>query len=153
MAMAPHSRTLGKSHGWRSLVGCSSWGHEESDTTERLPFHFSLSCPGEGLATHSSVLAWRIPGMEETGGLPSMGSHRVGHDWIDLAAATAAPSTRAGHTPPQFYFEGGALVWFLAGELSSHMPCGLAKKFKNKTLKLILVKWEELEQWTIYITF
>ena len=38
----------GKSHGWRSLVGCSSWGHEESDTTERLHFHFSLSCIGEG---------------------------------------------------------------------------------------------------------
>ena len=38
----------GKSHGWRSLVGCSPWGHEESDTTERLPFHFSLSCIGEG---------------------------------------------------------------------------------------------------------
>ena len=38
----------GKSHGWRSLVGCSLWGHEESDTTERLHFHFSLSCIGRG---------------------------------------------------------------------------------------------------------
>ena len=38
----------GKSHGWRSLVGCSPWGCEESDTTEQLPFHFSLSCIGEG---------------------------------------------------------------------------------------------------------
>ena len=38
----------GKSHGWRSLVGCSPWGHEESDTTERLHFHFSLLCIGEG---------------------------------------------------------------------------------------------------------
>ena len=38
----------GKSHGWRSLVGCSPWGHKESDTTERLHFHFSLSCIGEG---------------------------------------------------------------------------------------------------------
>ena len=38
----------GKSHGWRSLVACSPWGREESDTTERLPFHFSLSCIGEG---------------------------------------------------------------------------------------------------------
>ena len=37
----------GKSHGWRSLVGCSPWGREESDTTERLHFHFSLSCIGE----------------------------------------------------------------------------------------------------------
>ena len=39
------------------------------------------------MATHSSVLAWRIPGMAEPGGLPSMGSHRIGHDWSDLAAA------------------------------------------------------------------
>ena len=38
----------GNSHGWRSLVGCSPWGREESDTTERLHFHFSLSCIGEG---------------------------------------------------------------------------------------------------------
>ena len=41
------------------------------------------------MATHSSVLAWRIPGMGEPGGLPSMGSHRVEHDWSDLAAAAA----------------------------------------------------------------
>ena len=38
----------GKSHGWRSLVGCSPWGRDESDTTEQLPFNFSLSCIGEG---------------------------------------------------------------------------------------------------------
>ena len=38
----------GESHGWRSLVGYSPWGREESDTTERLHFHFSLSCTGEG---------------------------------------------------------------------------------------------------------
>ena len=42
------------------------------------------------MATHSSVLAWRIPGMAEPGGLPSRRSHRVGHDWSDLAAAAAA---------------------------------------------------------------
>ena len=41
----------------------------------------------EEMATHSSVLAWRIPGTGEPGGLPSTGSHRVGHDWSDLAAA------------------------------------------------------------------
>ena len=49
------------------------------------------------MATHSSVLAWRIPGTREPGGLPSMGSHRVGHDWSDLAAA-AEPLT---HTQTQ----------------------------------------------------
>ena len=66
----------GKSYGRRSLIGCSSWGRKESDTTERLHFH-ALE---KEMATHSSGLAWRIPGTEEPGGLPSMGSHRVGHD-------------------------------------------------------------------------
>ena len=53
----------GKSHGQRSLVGCSLWGREESDTTEQLHFHFSLSCTGEGKGTPLQFLAWRIPGM------------------------------------------------------------------------------------------
>ena len=53
-------------------------------------FHFhSLE---KEMATHSSVLAWRIPGTGEPGGLPSLGSPRVGHDWSDLAAAAAADS-------------------------------------------------------------
>ena len=46
----------------------------QPNTTEQLYFHFSLSCIGEGMATHSSVLAWRIPGTGESCGLPSMGS-------------------------------------------------------------------------------
>ena len=46
------------------------------------------------MATHSSVLAWRIPGTGEPGGLPSMGSHRVGHDRSDLAVAAAEINTR-----------------------------------------------------------
>ena len=46
------------------------------------------------MATHSSVLAWRIPGTGEPGGLPSMGSHRIGHDWSDLAVAAAGKTTR-----------------------------------------------------------
>ena len=71
----------GKCHGRRSLVGCSPWGRYESDTTEWLHFH-ALE---KAMATHSSVLAWRIPGTGEPGGLPSMGLHRVGHDWSDLA--------------------------------------------------------------------
>ena len=74
--MAPHSSALaGESHGWRSLVGCSPWGREESDTTERL--HFPFHALEKEMATHPSVLAWRIPGTGEPGGL---GSHRVGHD-------------------------------------------------------------------------
>ena len=58
----------GKSHGRRSLVGCSPWGCAESDTTERFHFDFSLSCIGEGNGNHSSVLAWRIPGTGEPDG-------------------------------------------------------------------------------------
>ena len=54
----------------------SPWGRTESDTTERLHFP-ELE---KEMATHSSILAWRIPRTEEPGGLPSMGSHRVGHD-------------------------------------------------------------------------
>ena len=57
-------------------MGYIPWGRTESDMTERLHFH-ALE---KETATHSSVLAWRIPGTEEPGGLPSMGSHRVGHD-------------------------------------------------------------------------
>ena len=47
------------------------------------------------MATHSSILAWRIPGTVEPGGLPSMGSHRVRHDQSDLAAAAAAASSNS----------------------------------------------------------
>ena len=54
-----------------------SMGSLESDTTERLHFHFHAL--EKEMATHSNVLAWRIPGMAEPGGLPSLGSHRVGH--------------------------------------------------------------------------
>ena len=64
-------------------------------------FHFHVL--EKEMATHSSVLAWRIPGTGEPGGLPSMGSHRVGHDGSDLAAAAAAglPLVPAPITPHQ----------------------------------------------------
>ena len=76
----------GKSHGQRSLVGCSPWGRWESDTTERLPFHFSLSCIGEGNGNPLPCSCLENPRDGEPGGLPSMGLHRVGHDYSDLAA-------------------------------------------------------------------
>ena len=53
-------------------------------------FTFHFHALEKEMATHSSVLAWRIPGTGEPDGLPSMGLHRVGHDWSDLAAAAAA---------------------------------------------------------------
>ena len=70
----------GKPHGRRSLVGYSPWGREESNMTERLHFHFSLSCTGEGHGNPLQYSYLENPGTEEPGGLPSMGSHRVGHD-------------------------------------------------------------------------
>ena len=75
----------GKSHGRRSLVGCSPWGRWGSDSSERLHFHFHAL--EKEMATHSSVLAWRIPGMREPGGLTSMELNRVGDGWSDLTAA------------------------------------------------------------------
>ena len=79
----------GKPHGQRSLVGCSPWGHKESDTTERLYFQFSLSCIREGNGNPLQCSCLENPREGEPGGLLSMGSHRVGHDESDLAAAAA----------------------------------------------------------------
>ena len=56
----------------------------------KFTFTFHFHALEKEMATHSSVLAWRIPGTGEPGGLPSMWSHRVGHNWSDLATAAAA---------------------------------------------------------------
>ena len=78
-----------KSHGRRSLVGCSPWGPKSQTRLSDFTFTFHFHALEKEMATHSSVLAWRIPGTGEPGGLPSLGSHRVGLDWSDLAAAAA----------------------------------------------------------------
>ena len=70
---------------WAAVHGVAKNGTWLSDFTFTFHFH-ALE---KKMATHSSFLAWRIPGTGEPGGLPSMGSHRVGHDWSDLAAAAA----------------------------------------------------------------
>ena len=74
---------------WAAVHGVSRSRTRLSDFT--LTFHFHAL--EEEMATNSSVLAWRIPGTGETGGLLSMGPHRVGHDWSDLAAAAAGMDT------------------------------------------------------------
>ena len=71
---------------WRAAVhGVAEGRTWLSDFTFTFHFH-ALE---KEIATHSSVLAWRIPGMGEPGGLSSMGLHRIGHGWSDLAAADA----------------------------------------------------------------
>ena len=75
-------------------------------------FTFHFHALEKEMAAHSSVLAWRIPGMGVPGGLPSMRSHRVGHDWSDLAAAAAAFVFRwkFRHIKLRGYFD--QLVWY-----------------------------------------
>ena len=68
---------------WAAVHGVAKSRTRLSDFT--FTFHFDAL--EKEMAIHSSVLAWRIPGTGEPGGLPAMGSHRVGHDWSDLAAA------------------------------------------------------------------
>ena len=71
------------------------------------------------MATHSSVLAWRIPGTGEPCGLLSMGSHRVGHDWSDLAAAATSIKTQGDdyigisnlHLIQKLFINGVVIAW------------------------------------------
>ena len=74
---------------WAVVHGVAKSRTRLNDFTFTVHFH-ALE---KEMATHSSVLAWRIPGMGEPDGLPSMGSHRVRHDWSDLAAVAAAASS------------------------------------------------------------
>ena len=74
---------MGRGAWWAAIRGVAKSRTRLSDFIFTFPFH-ALE---KEMATHSRVLAWRIPGTGEPGGLPSMGSHRVGHDWSDLAAA------------------------------------------------------------------
>ena len=77
---------------WAAVHGVTKTRTRLSDFTFTFHFH-ALE---KEMATHSSVLVWGIPGTGEPSGLPSMGSHRVGHDWSDLAAAAAASGVQIG---------------------------------------------------------
>ena len=71
---------------WAAVHGVANSRARLSNFTFTFHFH-ALE---KEIATHSSILAWRIPGTEEPSGLPSTGSHRVGHGWSDLAVAVAS---------------------------------------------------------------
>ena len=89
--MALHSSTLA----WKIPMDGGAWwaaihGVAKSQAwLSDFTFTFHFHALEKEMATHSSALAWKIPGMGEPGGLPSMGSHRFGHDWSDLAAVAA----------------------------------------------------------------
>ena len=97
-AMAPHSSTLA----WKNPMDGGAWWaevHGVAKSQTRLSdftFTFHFHALEKAMATHSSVLAWRIPGTGEPHGLPSMGSHRVGHDWSDLAAECVGKGSGQG---------------------------------------------------------
>ena len=87
--MATHSSTLAWKTPWMEPGGLQSMGSQSQTQLSNFTFTFHFHALEKEMATHSSVLPWRIPGMGEPGGLPSTGSHRVRHDWRDLAEAAA----------------------------------------------------------------
>ena len=81
-------RLPGKSPGLRSLVGCSPWGREQSDTTARLHLHFSLSYIGEGNSNPLQCSCLEDPRTGEPGGLPSLGSHS--QTWLKRLSSSSS---------------------------------------------------------------
>ena len=102
VGLQDHMVILGEGHGTplqyscleNPIYGGAWWAAVHGVTRSRtwlsdFTFTFHFHALEKEMATHSSVLAWRIPRAGEPGGLPSMGSHRVGHNWSDLGAAVA----------------------------------------------------------------
>ena len=123
-------------------MGCRPWGHEELDTTEQLHFH----AVEKDMATHSSVLAWRIPGTGEPGGLPSMGSHRVGHaaaakckvKLLSRVRLFVTPWSAAHQAPPSMGFSRQEF-WSGVPLPSLFLPLGQGKlKGRTDTLSIIM---------------
>ena len=100
--MAPHSSTLAWKIPWTEETGRLQSMELLKGRTRLSDFTFTFHFHAleKEMATHSSVLAWRILGMGEPGGLPSVGLHRVGHDWSDLAAAAATSSPTTTYQCP-----------------------------------------------------
>ena len=88
----------GKSHGWRSLVGCSPWGRKEFDTTERLHFHFSLSCIGEG---NGNPLQCSCLGNPRDGGAWWAAIYGVAQSRTRLKRLSSSSSSREKEARPQ----------------------------------------------------
>ena len=120
---------------WKDLMHITKWknpiwkGYKPYDSKEmkfwkRLSRSFHFHALEKEMATHSSVLAWRIPGTGEPGGLPSMGSHRVGHDWSDLAAAAAGKKDGCEQAEHRGFVEQlNKFVWYYNGGYMSLYTC------------------------------
>ena len=126
---------------WAVVHGVARSWTRLSDCT----FNFHFHALEKEMATHSNVLAWRIPGKREPGGLPSMGSHRVGHNWSDLAAAAAratwgwklevwwSHSGHRGHAEQQCLVPCSKLITFVIGS-KGNISQGFGKE--KKTMQL-----------------
>ena len=124
-------------------------------------FTFHFHALEKEMATHSSVLAWRILGTGEPGGLPSMGSHRVRHDWSNLAAAAASVfsckmliawlwKSRQTGTCPSYVTRtqevGGCWPWFSALQCGSWYLChSLCPSFRISGFLLQFLLWVPVE--------
>ena len=125
-AMAPHSSTLAWKIPWTDRAWWAAvHGVARSRTwLSDFTFTFHFHALEKEMATHSSVLAWRIPGTGEPGGLLSMGSHRVGHDWSDLAAAAAfIPQHHQADCSlyPKYHFV--PLLLYFTTLIPTHLSC------------------------------
>ena len=112
--MAPHCSTLSwKSHGWRSLVGCSPWGHKESDTTERLHFHFSLSFIGEGNGNPLQCSCLENP---RDGGAWWASVYGVAHSQTLLKRLSSSSSSSSNIQKTKIMASGPITSWQIDGE-------------------------------------
>ena len=106
----------GESQGGRSLVGYSPWGCEESDTTEWLHFHFSLSCIGSGNGNPFQYSCLENPRERGAWWAAVYGVAQVGPDWCDLAAAASSQQDLSSiqcHKPPSIAFQALCLSYLI----------------------------------------
>ena len=113
-----------KSHGWRSLVGSSPWGREELDTTERLHFHFSLSCTGEGNGNPLQCSCLENP---RDGGAWWAAVYGVAQSWTQLKRLSSSSSSTnwalASHSREHTSLQGSLFfLWCIALPLSHSKP-------------------------------
>ena len=155
--MAPHSSTLSwKIHGWRNLEGCSPWGREESDTTEWLHFHFSLSSIGEGNGNPLQCSCLENP---KDGGVWWAAIYGVAQSWTRLKQLSSNSSS-SGYalslwTPTHIFVifldvwplvclqTSLSLILEMSGNLHPLQSLGLRTKWNNlwKALSVITGRW------------
>ena len=114
----------GKSHEQRSLVGCNPWGREESDTTERLHFHFSFSCIGEG---NGNPLQWSCLENPRDRGAWWAAAYGVAQSWTQLKQLSSSNSS-SPFTSWQIDVETVADFVFLGSEITTDGDCSVKLK-------------------------